>query len=241
MNKLTPEQQKTVALVRDAYDRMRAGRLINMRDLAKKLGFNEDSPLVSMYLGGYEPISLSVFLRLASILGIPEQPHLSELFGVKARKSNSPVREGNHIFISYSRRDFEYLHRLQVHLAPLKRMGVVTAWDDTNIVAGEKWKKNITEELDQARAAILLISADFLASNFIIDAELPTLLRKAEIEGTRIFPVILKPCRFERDSILREFQSVNSPGDPVSGMNETKKEQTYDTVSMLVERLFDSN
>ena len=86
----------------------------------------------------------------------------------------------SHIFISYSHEDSKYLHRLKVHIKPLERQGLVELWDDTKIKAGDKWEKSIFNALNRSAIAILIISADFLASDFIIENELPPLLEKAK-------------------------------------------------------------
>ena len=145
---------------------------------------------------------------------------------------------GKRIFISYSHKDNEYLERLMVHLKPLQKKGLIDIWVDTRLLAGEKWKKEIEDALKVARVGILLISADFLASDFIVDDELPPLLQSAEEKGTLILPVILKPCRFTREVTLREFQAVNPPDEPLSFLDENGKELVYDTIAQRIEEAF---
>ena len=74
-----------------------------------------------------------------------------------------------------------------------------------------------------------------MASDFIVDNELPPLLAKAESQGTRIVPVILKPCRFARHNLGR-FQAINAPSNPMISMNEGEQEFVYDQVAELVEK-----
>lgn len=93
------------------------------------------------------------------------------------------------VFISYSHYDREYLERLLVHLKPLERAGLIDLWVDTRLRPGDSWKKEIEVALDRSTVAVLLVSADFLASDFISSNELPSLLRKAEQKGTRIIPL----------------------------------------------------
>jgi hypothetical protein len=81
------------------------------------------------------------------------------------------------------------------------------------------------------------VSADFLASDFITENELPPLLRKAQEQGTRIIPVILKPCRFARDKNLQQFQAFNNPSETVVRMTAGKQEKLYDALAAEVERL----
>ncbi|MCL2328194.1 MAG: TIR domain-containing protein [Bacteroidetes bacterium] len=131
------------------------------------------------------------------------------------------------VFLSYSHVDVEYLERLKIHLKPFEKKGLINVWSDTKIKAGEKWKEQIEKALEESVAAILLISADFLASDFIVDNELPPLLKSAEEKGKLILPVVLKPCRFSKDENLSKFQAVNNPIIPLSKMDENSKEEVY--------------
>src|SRR2546425_10101985 len=91
--------------------------------------------------------------------------------------------EMGRVFVSYSHKDQRWLDRLHVHLKPLERQGLVELWDDTRIAAGTIWRSEIKQAIDTAQVAVLLISADFLASDFIAADELPPLLRRAESAG----------------------------------------------------------
>src|SRR3954471_12739938 len=77
----------------------------------------------------------------------------------------SPTR--TKVFISYSHADKDWLERLKRHLKPLVREGNLDCWDDTHIRSGDDWKQEIQNALDTAQVAVLLISADFFASDFI--------------------------------------------------------------------------
>ena len=139
------------------------------------------------------------------------------------------------IFVSYSHKDIAQLERLHVHLKPLEKDGLVDLWDDTKIKTGDKWELEIEKALSKSAIAILIISADFLASDFILNNELPPLLEKAELEGTIILPVILKPCRFMRDKNLSKFQALNNPDMPLLSMSEIQREGEWDRLSQRIE------
>lgn len=139
------------------------------------------------------------------------------------------------VFISYSHKDAWALKRLQTHLKPLERDGVLERWDDTRITTGQRWAEEIQRALATAKVAILLVSADFLASDFIHDDELPHLLAAEEEEGLVVMPVILSPSRFRRMPSLSRFQSVNSPEQPLSGLSQAEQDAVWDRLAQEIE------
>jgi hypothetical protein len=141
------------------------------------------------------------------------------------------------VFISYSHADQEWLERLRRHLKPLVREGL-DCWDDTHIRPGDDWQQEIRTALDTAQVAVLLISADFFASNFIDETELPPLLTAAQAKGVRILPVILSASRFTRDPSLSGFQAVNSPDQPLDGMSRAEQEEILDRLAKTIEANF---
>lgn len=130
------------------------------------------------------------------------------------------------MFVSYSHKDVRWLKRLRVHLRPLQREARITVWDDTTILSGDEWAATIQKEIDSARVAILLLSADYLASDFIMQKELPPLLEASRASTCRIIPVIVSPCRF-KDSALWHLQAANDPNRPLSGMTKAQQEAVF--------------
>jgi TIR domain len=140
--------------------------------------------------------------EVASGWGIPP------LGGLVGSESELPLRD--RVFISYSRRDKKFLDELLTHLKPYVSSGSVTAWSDQEIVSGAKWLDEIQGALDQTCVAVLLVSPDFLASDFIRERELGPLLREAEAGGVRILWAQLRACAFA-ETPLRTYQAVISP------------------------------
>jgi len=97
------------------------------------------------------------------------------------------------LFVSYSHRDRECLEKLKSHLSPLIRRGLVHVWSDARIGVGSRWQDEIEAALRESDSAVLLVSPDFLASDFIWNEELPKLLAHQK-EGMQILPLIARPC-----------------------------------------------
>jgi len=104
---------------------------------------------------------------------------------------------------------------------------VILPWDDTRIKPGQDWRREIREAVETAVVAVLLISADFLASTFIKDNELPPLLEAAEEDGLTILPVILKPCRFRKALNLERFQAVNDTDRPMVNLSIGEQDEVW--------------
>lgn len=139
------------------------------------------------------------------------------------------------VFISYSHKDTKWLERLRVHLRPLEREHRIEVWDDARIKPGTKWREEIREALAASKVAVLLVSADFLASDFIATDELPPLLDAAEKEGAVILPLILSPSRFMKTTGIAQFQTVNDPSKPLIGMARGGQEAVLVQVSEAIE------
>ena len=108
------------------------------------------------------------------------------------------------VFVCYSHQDAHWLQRLQVHLKPVE----LDVWSDRRIELGDRWQKEITQALARAKAALVLVSADSLASDYINSEELPHLLAAAEEGGCRIIPVLVGPSLFHATPALSRFQGV---------------------------------
>lgn len=137
------------------------------------------------------------------------------------------------VFVSYSRKDSAWLERLQVQLKPLERQGLFHLWDDTKIRPGSTWRDEIKEALQSARVAVLLVSGNFVASDFIAANELPPLLTAARQNGATILPVIVSPCLYQ-ETELKDFQAVNNLNEPLVNLTLGAQEQVLVNVALAV-------
>ena len=149
------------------------------------------------------------------------------------------AEQRDQVFVSYSHADPDYLKRLMVHLRPYEKQSQIDVWSDTKIKPGQPWRNEIEIALKRAAVAVLLISADFLASDFIVDEELPKLLQAAQSEGVKILSIILKPCAFTTVTSISQFQTVNDPARPLISMDEAEKELTWVNLAKSVQEAMD--
>ncbi|PAC33347.1 toll/interleukin-1 receptor domain-containing protein [Flectobacillus sp. BAB-3569] len=151
----------------------------------------------------------------------------------------NPAQVRNKVFVSYSHLDKEFLTDIQRHFKPFLRQ--IDFWDDTKIQPGQKWKDEIRKAISETKVAILLVSTDFLGSDFIASDELPPLLKAAEENGAVILIVILKPCLFEAFSELNQYQAMNPPSKPLIKMDYTEKEDTLVNLVRQTKRILNEN
>lgn len=147
----------------------------------------------------------------------------------------SSVSQRNKVFISYSHSDDYWLQRVLLHLKHLEKKGIIDLWVDNRIQAGQNWREEITKALDASKVAILLISQNFLASDFITENELPPLLQAADKDEAKIIQLVLKPCSIDSYEELMKFQMVNNPLKPMIGLSEFKQEEMLVRLAKSVE------
>jgi|GEM_PF-1454104 len=120
------------------------------------------------------------------------------------------------IFVSYSHKDEKEKNRLLTHLGSLqKNTGLVNVWSDDQIEAGAERENVMSQAIAQANVAILLITADFLASDFILGKTIPALLKRRKEEGLVIVPVIAKACAWKSVDWLAEMEIRPQTGQHV--------------------------
>ncbi len=106
---------------------------------------------------------------------------------------SSPRDSALDVFLSYSHRDESLRDALSTHLALLEREGTIRTWHDRRIGAGEDRKGEIDGYLESADLILLLISPDFIASDYCFDVEMTRALERHEAGEARVIPVILRP------------------------------------------------
>jgi hypothetical protein len=120
----------------------------------------------------------------------------------RALTGNCPV-----VFISYSREDAKWRGRFAEMLKPLVRERRLEVWSDDRLVTGYQWRPQLTEAIGRSQVALLLVSPSFLASDFIMDRELPALVQN----GVQLVPVLVRPCLWRAAPVLERLQWAHDP------------------------------
>ncbi len=141
------------------------------------------------------------------------------------------------VFICYSHRDKELFDQLLTHLDPYDNQHLLEIWTDGKILAGDEWRAEIFRRIAAADAAVVLVSPDLLASDFVCDHELPRLLQAREQGRLTLMPLFLRPAatdimRFEVDGAdgsreinLSEIQGLNPATEPLAGLEPAARDK----------------
>jgi tetratricopeptide (TPR) repeat protein len=118
------------------------------------------------------------------------------------------------LFYSYSHKDEKLRDQLDTHLSTLKRENRISGWHDRRITAGTEWKSEIDEHLKTSSVILLLVTANFLASDYCHDVELRYAMEQHKKGSARVIPVILRPCDW-KTTIFSSLQALPTDGKPV--------------------------
>lgn len=123
------------------------------------------------------------------------------------------------VFYCYSHKDAQLRERLDIHLRPLKLQGLINTWSDLDLRVGGDWESEITSHLNSADITLLLVSADFIASDYCYGIEMKRALERHDAGLTRIIPIILKPCNWQGTPIAR-IQALPNSGQPITSWSD---------------------
>jgi hypothetical protein len=130
---------------------------------------------------------------------------------VATEKSDNKVL----VFYSYSHRDERYRNRLGVSMALLRREGAIEEWFDRRITAGDQWADEIAQQMDAAQLILLLISPDFIASDYCYGKELTQAIERNNKGKAWVIPIIVRPCEFSGTPFAK-LQALPTDAKPVT-------------------------
>jgi len=161
--------------------------------------------------------------QLASSTGLTEDEHvlrarLTVVANERIRllKSLQEAKTGPiSLFVSYSHKDREFREELEKHLAILKHLGVIATWNDRRIEAGTEWRTAIDENLRSAQVILLLVSPDFIASDYCYDVEVKLAMDRHEAHEASVVPVILREVMWDQ-APFGKLQALPADAKPVT-------------------------
>ena len=131
------------------------------------------------------------------------------------RSAEEHIPTGLRVFFSYSHKDEDMRNELETQLKLLQRLRLISTWSDRRIQPGDEWRTCIDEQLQSSDLMLLLVSSDFLASDYCMDVEMKLALEKQQKGEMKIVAVILRDCGW-RDAPFAKFQVLPAEGRPVS-------------------------
>lgn len=140
--------------------------------------------------------------------------------------------------MSYSHLNAGWLKKIQTVFDPLVRTSEIDLWADTRIQPGAAWRLEIATALACSKVALLLVTPEFLASSFILENELPTLLEAAENDGLVILWIAVSASLYAETELVR-FQAVNDPSRPLDSLPPSKVRQELVRMAGAVRQALD--
>jgi len=128
--------------------------------------------------------------------------------------TDAPMKEIK-LFYCYAREDKPLRDELEKHLSWLKRRYQLTNWHDREILPGEEWEQAIDKHLNSAHLILLLISPDFMASDYCFGKEMQRALARHKAGACRVVPILLRPAYWE-DAPFSSIQLLPTDAIPIT-------------------------
>jgi hypothetical protein len=145
------------------------------------------------------------------------------------------------VFIAYARADWKWLEKTSTQLRVLEPSMDISVWSDKEIGGGDEWLVNIEEAISRASLAILLISARFLTSDFILRKEVPDLLARKSKDDLPILLILIRDCAWKRVPWLEEMQIRPNGAKPLANYSTAKADTHLADITDEVAQLLEKN
>ena len=148
--------------------------------------------------------------------------------------SNEPLV----LFLSYAHEDEHLLRELETHLSLLKRQNILSSWYDQLVVAGTDSFEASRVQLEQASIILLLVSPDFLASDYRYNIEMQRALERHASKEAHVIPIILRPCAWLH-SPFAFLSCLPQDGKPITEWSN--QDTAWNDVEMGIRRVIDNS
>jgi len=178
---------------------------------------------------------------LAEVNALLEEEEKERQAKAEADAKAARIAARTQVFISYAHADMQetsYVNELRTHLKTLQRTREIEWWDDTKIKPGEKWDEKIQEALARAKVVVLMVSADFIASEYVWNKELPKILEAAREEGATVLWLLVSACDYE-DTDIAAYQAVTPPDRSLAMRRmRAERDEVYTALVKRIKEIF---
>ncbi len=144
------------------------------------------------------------------------------------------------IFFCYAHEDEPLLKILKSHLSPLRRQGLIDVWHDRDISAGTEWEQEISKHLNEAHIILLLISSDFMNSDYCYSIEMQRAIERHNSEEVCVIPIILRYVCW-RGGPLGKLQALPTDGKPVKSQNWYDLDEAFFDIAEGIRKVIEEN
>lgn len=142
-----------------------------------------------------------------------------------------------YLFCSYSHADETFRSQLEKHLALLRQQDAIHVWHDRRIQPGTDWKKEIDNNLEKADIVLLLVSADFMASQYCVGIEMKRALERQGSGSARVVPILIRECDLQ-GAPFASFQWLPTGSKPVK--NWSNRDKAWTNVAQGIRHVVES-
>ncbi len=151
-------------------------------------------------------------------------------------KAAEGTQKSIEVFCCYAHKDQSLLFELRMHLMPLQREGLITLWADVDMNAGTEWKEELHYHLNAAHLILLLVSPDFMASEYCYSIEMKQALERHERGDAYVIPIILRPADWQR-APFGGIQALPKDAQPVTGPNWHTQDEAFLSVEQGIRKV----
>jgi hypothetical protein len=159
------------------------------------------------------------------------------------QRKNIKPRKPYRVFLCYAREDEGLLEQLRKHLIAFQRQGYIEPWYDREISAGQDWKKDIDEHLNIAEIILLLVSPDFMASDYCYGVEVAKAMDRHNRGETVVIPVILRHTYWQ-GTLFGDLQALPEDAKPILGSDYPYRDKAFleviEGIRAIIEELEDT-
>lgn len=154
---------------------------------------------------------------------------------IKLNPVSNPKLKKNFVFVSYSHANtYPYLKEFRSVIKPIEEIGI---WIDERIKSGEEWNPEVMKAMKACKVAVALISHSFLSSNYIVNVELPYLLKSAQEKKISLLNVLITYCKIDKFG-LDKFQFVNAVNKPMDSIPKSKRIFHWKVLADRIEEIY---